>query len=745
MVWIRADAIYVFEGLVDAVQDKLTQATGIDMRGKVILSVNHSHSAPANFDMGLTWYLGGDKFNSEVFQRAVESMFEVSLSAWKNRQPAAIGIGQKTNWDPNDRVYRDRRDENDSTVFFEDIPAGRYKDPYLTVLRVDTASGDPIGLFFAFGMHGTVMGEANQLWSAEASGHVEISVEERFDKPVVVGFVQHGGGDASPAGIDRGFASMESIGEFAADTIYDLWKNTPTASEPIHLETVTRTLDTHRDLIRVHRDYGVLEYAPYNPVKGYQPDNIIYDDQGRIRTPIDEFNTEYGGAFCGTETPQIPLPTIGASVFPYTSCNEVSTMAGAFGLFFGLTQVELPLPESVSAKITATRMGPLPILTASGETVTDDVLFGFFPGEATATYTEQFRRRAAAELGMNHAIPIGYSQDHQGYLLIPEDWLTGGYEPNINIWGPLQGEYIMEGLLDTAKEVLTTETIEPFDPSKNSRPVYPVSMELPANEPDLTPNAGTPLTEAPGYLYTPLTGAPLEIAPPARVRRIQDVVQFVWEGGDPGVDLPVVYLERQSPAGEWVQVHTGSGRAVNSAMHDILLTTTPNPLQPFTADQTHTWWLGWQTVPHGGERQGLPTGQYRFHVYGKRYSGGAKTWPWPTEPYELTSDAFEVAPAEIALQWDDSGLVTGSIDAPAWGYRFIDPEGNSRGHNPVHKATLVAKLSNGSTEELNPEKTQIRNNSTQWILSEADRAIVANATEIQVVDADGNSGTLSLP
>ncbi len=23
---------------------------------------------------------------------------------------------------------------------------------------------------------------------------------------------------------------------------------------------------------------------------------------------------------------------------------------------------------------------------------------------------------------------------------IPEDWMTGGYEPNIAIWGPLQGE-----------------------------------------------------------------------------------------------------------------------------------------------------------------------------------------------------------------------------------------------------------------------------------------------------------------
>src|SRR6185503_21391475 len=128
------------------------------------------HSAPANFDQGLTWYLGGDVFNREVYERDVASMEKVALEAWDKLQPAAIGVGQMKNWDPNDRVYSDRRGENNSRMFFDDIPPGDYKDPYLTVLRVDTAGGDPIGMFFAFAMHGTVMGEDNQLWSAETSG-----------------------------------------------------------------------------------------------------------------------------------------------------------------------------------------------------------------------------------------------------------------------------------------------------------------------------------------------------------------------------------------------------------------------------------------------------------------------------------------------------------------------------------------------------------------------------------------------
>ncbi|MBI3784520.1 MAG: hypothetical protein HY270_14085, partial [Deltaproteobacteria bacterium] len=115
LVLVKTDAIYTFEGMVDILEQRLSAATGRDLAGKVIIASSHSHSAPANFDQGLTWYLGGDKFNREVFERVVKSMTGVALDAWHKREAAAIGIGQLKNWDPNDRVYHDRRGENDQT------------------------------------------------------------------------------------------------------------------------------------------------------------------------------------------------------------------------------------------------------------------------------------------------------------------------------------------------------------------------------------------------------------------------------------------------------------------------------------------------------------------------------------------------------------------------------------------------------------------------------------------------------
>jgi len=740
LVILKTDAIYTFEGIVTAVEKRLTAATGRNMAGRVTLAANHTHSAPANFDQGLTWYLGGDKFNREIFERAVTSMTNIALEAWNSRQPAAIGVGQVKNWDPLDRVYSDRRGNNDQFQFFDDIPAGRYKDPYLSVLRVDTAAGVPIGMFFAFGVHGTVAGDENQLWSVEASGHIESAVEERFDTPVIVGYLQHGGGDASPRGVDRLFARMESVGELAADTIHDLWSNTATSANPIRLETVTRSIDTSRDEIKVQREQDVLTYAPYNADPEFKPDDVLYDEEGLILTPIDEFNTQYGGAFCGSDSPLLGGANLGSSAYPYDTCVEVGLISGLIGAFFAIPEVTLPLPESLRAKVSATRLGPIPILTHTGEVVSDDVLLAFFPGEATAVYTEQFRRRAAAELGMAYTIPIAYSQDHQGYLLTPEDWLLGGYEPNINIWGPLQGEHIMEGLLTAAAEELFTNRLEEHDPTgAYADPVYPEQV-LPELAPDITVNAGTALSELPAYFLMPIAGLQTAVAPASEVRRVQDIVQFMWVGGDPGVDLPLVYLEQQQEDGSWTEVRTAAGRPLASPRHDMILSTTPEPLAPAAALQTHYWWVAWQVVGHVHDRVGFPEGTYRLRVDGQKYAGGATTWPWPSEPYTLASPSFTVVPAEISLSLSGNTL-TGSLDAHPAGFRLIDVAGDSHGANPVRGATIRVHYSDESDAVVVPSQETISGQRTRWTLAEG---ALSGAVAITVVDSAGNAGTIDL-
>ena len=243
LVLFKTDSIYSFDDLVEELEERLEDATGRELDGRVVLATSHTHNQPANYQHGVTWYLGGDRYNEEIFQRYADSLETAALQAYETRVPAALGLGIATDWDPDDKIYRDRRPENDEMTFFEGIPAGAYKDPNLNILRVDTADGIPMGMFFAFGIHGTVLGSDNQLWSGDASGGVETALRERFDAPLIIGHFQLGGGDASPVGVDNDFARLESIGELAADSIYDLWDRTPTSSQPIRLETITHSID----------------------------------------------------------------------------------------------------------------------------------------------------------------------------------------------------------------------------------------------------------------------------------------------------------------------------------------------------------------------------------------------------------------------------------------------------------------------------------------------------------------------
>ncbi len=739
LLLLKGDIIYSFDGLVEDLEERLTAATGIDMESKVVVATNHSHNAPANYAAGMTWFLGGDKYNEEVFQRLSTSLADLALEAWESRQAAAIGVGIAKDWDPSDAVYSDRRPENDELVFFDDIEAGAYKDPYLTVLRIDTADGAPMALLHAFGVHGTSLGGDNEMWSSDAPGAVELAVQEYFDTPVLVGHLQTGAGDASPRGSDGGYARLETVGAYAAEAIIDLWERTPTTTDPIRMESVTHAVDMDRDKIRITRNGTMdLHYAAYDPDEDFTPDEEIYAADGSIISPIDEFNTQYGGAFCGEDIPLIPGVSVGSASFPYNSCIEVETIAWVILGFFGLEEadLQLPLPESTRATVTAARIGPLPFSEVDGTETTDDLLLAFFPGEMTAMFTEQFRRRAAAELGMKHALPVGYAQDHEGYLLIPEDWLTGGYEIAINIWGPLSGEYLMEGVLDIGERWLLTDALEPADAGGVYQPVtYRNTGTLPTAAPDVTPDAGMVLDEIPEYMYTPVSADPA-LQPDAELPRVQGLAQLTWAGGDPGVDTPEVFVERLED-GDWVEVTTASGRPVNDTLHDVLLAHTPDPLYPWEDAQTHTWWAGWQVVGTYWERAGIPAGTYRLHAYGDTYGGTAETWPWDTEPYEVISDSFEVVPAELSLSLHGSSL-SASLNAPAWGYRLIDTAGYSTGANPIEDG-VVTFIAFDGTETVDSAVGTSSGGVTTFEVT-----VPGDAVEVVLTDVYGNIGTLEL-
>ena len=737
LVLMKTDAIFAFEGIHREVAARLEAETGRDLEGRVVLATSHSHAAPGGWDRGLQWFLGFDRFNRELYERHVEALTQTALAAYADLEPAALGVGLETDWDPEDRVYSDRRGENDTLAFFDDIPAGTYKDPYLSLVRIDRISDDsPMAVLFGFAMHGTVLGGDNQLFSSEAGGHVELAVEEHFADDVLVAWLQHGGGDAGPGGTDRDFARMETIGAQAVGAVLDLWEATPSSADALVIETVTHGIDSSRDAIAVDRPHGELVYSPYAP--GQAPDQETFDAEGRVLTPIDEFNTDAGAAFCGDPDPLFPNSGVGGTGPAYASCADVGVLGPIIGGMFDMTaeEFELPLPESTTITATTSLLSPVSIRQPSGEVVQDDLLLAFLPGEATAMLTEQLRRRAADELGLQTTLPIAYAQDHMGYMLIPEDWLQGGYEANINLWGPLQAEHVVEEMLWMAEHWLLTEEVEAMRPRGILADAdYQTKDDWPTLQPDETPDAGTLLDAVPEGLVV-LGDLDPAVAPPDALSRVSGVAQLAWEGGDPGVDLPTVTLQRLDGA-DWVDVTTASGRVVSDRRADIILTTTPDPIEPIDAPQAHRWWAAWQAVGTDDARMGLPLGTYRLEVRGERYVGGATQWPWPAEGYRIEGPAFEVRPADIELALDDDGI-SAWIDGPSQGFRMVDPDGRSRGANPVRQATLTWTTPDGAQTEERPADA-VADGVGRFLLTPP-----AGATALTLTDAWGNTGVLPL-
>lgn len=706
-ILLKADVIYIYDGLVEELEKQLGAATGLNLDGRIALTASHTHHGPANFSDQIHFYLGGDRYNEEIFQRFIKSMVDISLEAYNTREEASIGFSQHKDWDIDDEIYRDRRGENDDLSLWPDQVQGKH--PYLWMMRIDDLSGNPKGVFFHFPIHGTMLGDDNTFISTDASGQIEIRLADHFGPEVVVAHIQGPAGDISPVGSSKNghrFAQLEALGERAHQKIYDAWNSTPTSSESFTMESVERSVPQSLEDVRVTRNETVdWHYPPYDP--DTVPDDQIYAADGTLLSPFDEFKAQYGAAFCGYDDPLISTGTIGSQVPPYDGCMQVELVSYIINGVFQLTdfweegEAPLPLPGSRRASVAVTRMGPVSILDESGTQEQSDMLMGFFPGEATTLFADQYRRRAKEELGFAHTMTVAYAQDHEGYLLIPEDWLLGGYEPNINLWGPLQGEYLIEHALKMTDEHLTSDLLEPQDPNGIWKPYDFPERALPQLAPDLTPAAGTALSEVPEEMYNYFPDLTLRVAPEQTIRRGQDIAQFIWEGGDTGVDRPHVILERKNGE-QWEEVTTEEGMLVDERRGDILLSYTPAPLYPLSADQSTYYWIGWQAVGTNTNRMGFPEGTYRFHIYGKSYSGGNTNWPWNTEDYELTSPEFLVAPADLSITVQDN-QVSISIFGHPQGFRLLSMEGSSNGSNPPIQPTLTVTHSDGSMVEIDQD------------------------------------------
>jgi neutral ceramidase len=743
---IKADLGVGYQGLVHEVERRL----GPDFAGKVIIATSHSHNAWANYHGHAALQVGFSAFRRIVFDRMVEDIVTVAEQALERRVPARIGVGYDGDFDPTDRVSRDRRGENDR------FAGGPQKDNHLYVIRVDTTDGEPLAMLPMFGMHGTLLDADNVIASTDAPGGLERVLEEEFTRPVgstlppvLVMHLQGAGGDVSPAGLGstdcgsheeapfcQDFAKSETIGWRAREQVMRAYDTAGEAmADALALEAVTRSIETGPDWENFTVRDGSLSYAAFD---GRRPaDRMVWANAERteLLSPIDEFNAPLGAALCGGEggvaffgaSGPAQLPNTARMEESYSTCNQlVPRFMAFFETALGVEIGQTPICDTTRTTISAIRF--------DGEGIGRYVV-STLPGEPVSLLADRMRALAQEEdpaLTDERFMILGYTQDNNGYLLTAEDWLSNGYEPSISFWGPLSGEAIMEDAIALLPAVLSDERENTYEGTTHAAVPTPTEDFTADESMEAGEEPGTIPASAPSYLAT-LAGVrtPAQLAEGATVRRLDNVF-FTWIGGHPLHGTPRVHVEREV-GGAWEPLARASGRPVEDA--DLILTWTPSPqVAPLPGEpaRVHYWTVQWQAVPALGQpglgavsdRLALPTGRYRFVVDVPDGAGLLGTTQY------LITREFVVEPTTLAVAVERSGgnaTITVTAHAPE-GFRLLDEEIGANRPFPLRAAAVTLRFADGSTMDATLDR-------------DGRVTVPAPAGAITVTDAAGNSGS----
>jgi len=294
---------------------------------------------------------------------------------------------------------------------------------------------------------------------------------------------------------------------------------------------------------------GALAYAPFDLAR--LPDDVVYNDDGSLASPIDEFDAPVGAALCEKEMPMFPAAAIPGTegILPYGSCLKLEVAAPILGPIFNVEfggDEHHPVCETTRTTISALRIG--------------DYVIGTMPGELTVMLASYLRSKSPVP--EDKTIVVGYAQGHVGYMLRPEDWLMGGYEPSVTFWGPLEAEYIAERLLDLMPLAMTPSREDAAAAGATRLQTASIVDNYPIDDP--APMRGTIPAQVPAVTWA-RTGTPTQAQPAATIPRVAVIATFTWIGDDPETKTPHVTLQFESSPGTFTPVRSGRPRHVDEA------------------------------------------------------------------------------------------------------------------------------------------------------------------------------------
>jgi len=593
----RSDSIGMSEFLTLRVAQYVEEKTGEDIYPYLFMSGTHTHSGPGRMAEFILWGIAMDTFLQEIFDDLKVNMGEAIIEALDpdNFRDAKIGYASRelTEEDNVGMIHGDRRGSND------DLYGHGYIEHTLNIVRIDDAkTGEPICAFVNFPIHGTIIQLSTfrddiLVLSGDAPAGVEQGFEEAFykkyGKEIVGVFIQSSAGDVSPGGGSRGhelLQAIDAVGKLAGPIALDVWEEAG---------------DDMRSDVKIASSWRLV---PLSVEAIYH--NSVINPEG------DRFDYEYGAYGCHDDSlPDdakdkndcVPLPNPELVKYERYSPNPIVNVLLQM-LVDECTRVVSFVP--IEAHMAAMKIGDLLIVTG--------------PGEPLSQWWFTVRDEVRRQTGISDVFMWGYTIDHNGYILSPEDFDTGDYEAGMSFWGRRYSDYIRYHIVQLAEQV---EDGRVTDEERAENDYWKFDYD------------------AEDYTYTPVA--------PTKSKRAGDVeeevrgeverfepVRFEWIGGDTVCGVPDVKLQVRQ-GGNWVDATDARGRTL-----DLEGLATYLEYGRFAPDCEHFWYFEWETQEYDQDAK------YRVHVKGKYSSDGESC----NKEYEITSRDFELVENQALLVGD---------------------------------------------------------------------------------------------
>ncbi|MBM4373388.1 MAG: neutral/alkaline non-lysosomal ceramidase N-terminal domain-containing protein, partial [Deltaproteobacteria bacterium] len=277
LVLASVDVIGVTQDIVKVAEDRLTDALGLDMHGRVILNGTHTHLGPGRLSPNYMWEVAADLYWQYFYNLFTERLMDCLLQAREDLEPGRIGHALTACPECHD----DRRCENPE-----------FMDDRMWVLRLDREDGTPKAAVVNFALHGTVFGWADAVLSGDAPGLVSQKIEENLPEPIPVLFVNSWGGDASPGepeveppevpapGIPGKHTRMEAIGHKAWEAFAQVWDGIETSSEAV-IDSITLAVPLDSEAIGYAP--GEFDFPEGGGLCGGQGDSPCWGEEGEVQ------------------------------------------------------------------------------------------------------------------------------------------------------------------------------------------------------------------------------------------------------------------------------------------------------------------------------------------------------------------------------------------------------------------------------------------------------------------------------